>query len=118
MSFDWNKYTETSGSQYVSFKEVGDQVVGRIVDIREGADFNRNPCPELVLDVGNGGSMILTAGQKVLQAELALQAPNVGDRIRITYTGTAEAQPGRTPAKLFTVDVKPAAQIEADESPF
>ena len=119
MSFDWNKYAETTGSNYVHFKEVGDQVVGRIIEIREGSRLQPQPLPRT--DHRHRQRRIDDPHRR-LESPPSRTRPtqhhNEGDRIRITYTGNAEAQPGRTPAKLFTVDVKPAEQIEADQAPF
>jgi len=104
--FNWDDYAQAG--DWVSFNEVGDQVVGRIKSVRIGTDFNGNPCPELVLEVNDeGDEQTLTAGQVMLKAALAEKAPRVGDRIRIIYSGIGDAKPGRAPAKLFQVDVKP-----------
>lgn len=122
MSFDYNKYT---GGDFVKFENIGDNVVGIIKDIREGRDFNGNPCPLLVLEVSDDGDeKTLTAGQVLLKAALAEMSPQVGDRIRITYSGVSEAKPGKAPAKEFTVDVKAGphelkqAAVSNSEDPF
>lgn len=114
---DWDQYKNTGG--YVSFKEVGDTVVGTIKTIRTGNDFNFNPCPELVLIMDDGEERTLTAGQVMLKAALAEKAPQVGDKIRIVYSANGEGKPGKAPAKLFTVDVKagdPATVYELAEA--
>lgn len=108
MVFDWETFT--SNGDFISFKEVGDQVIGVIKQIRTGKDFNGNPCPELILEV-DGEEKTVTAGQVLLKAALAEKAPQVGDKIRIVYSGIGEARPGKAPAKQFTVDVK------ADKAP-
>lgn len=110
---DWDQYKKTGG--YVSFKEVGDSVVGTIKSVRTGTDFNFNPCPELVLILDDGEERTLTAGQVMLSAALTEKRPQVGQKIRIVYSGIGEAKPGKAPAKLFTVDVKdgdPATVLE------
>jgi hypothetical protein len=106
MSFDWDNYTQTG--DWARFDNEGDGIVGVIKTIREGADFNGNPCPELVLetDPETGDEITVTAGQVMLKAALAEQRPEEGDKIRIVYTGVGEARPGKAPAKLFTVEVK------------
>jgi hypothetical protein len=104
-TFQWDKYAQNG--EYATFNEVGDQIVGVVKVIREGRDFNGNPCPELVLELEDGDEKTVTAGQVMLKAALAEKAPKEGDRIRITYSGVGDARPGRAPAKLFTVDVKP-----------
>ncbi len=106
MSFNYDKYK--GGGDYASFTEVGDSVVGVIKEVREGKTYNGDPCPELVLEVGDEGDEVtLTAGQVMLKAALAEKAPQVGDKIRVVYSGTGDSRAGRTPPKLFTVDIKP-----------
>lgn len=123
MGFDYSRYT---GGDFVKFDNVGDEVIGIIKDVREGRDFNGNPCPLLVLEVNETGEeKTLTAGQVMLKAALAEKAPKVGDKVKITYSGMSEAKPGKAPAKLFTIDIKPGPHKLAnptvsvgDESPF
>ena len=117
MSYNWEEFT--NNGDFVSFKEVGDSVVGVIKSIRTGKDFNGNPCPELILEV-DGEERTVTAGQVLLKAALAEKAPQVGDKVRIVYSGIGDAKPGKAPAKQFTVDVKvaekarPAAAANTD----
>jgi len=122
-AFNFDKYV--SGSDYVKFNEIGDQVVGIIKEIREAPDYNGNPCPELVLEVSEGGDeKTLTASQALLKAALAEAAPQVGNKIRITYTGNSQGKPGRNPAKEFKVEVKPGEHelvqpaVSNSEAPF
>lgn len=121
MSFNWDEFKNTG--DYITFKDVGDVVVGTITAIRTGRDFNGNPCPELILDV-NGDERTLTAGQVMLKSALAEQAPQVGDKIRVEYSGIGDARPGKAPAKLFNVAVKAGEQAQTvpdvapDEVPF
>lgn len=122
MGFDYDRYTS---GDFVKFENVGDAVVGIIKEIREGKDFNSNPCPLLVLEVSDeGDEKTLTAGQVLLKAALAEKAPQVGDKVRITYSGIGEAKPGKAPAKVFTVDVKKGphvlaqAAVSNSETPF
>jgi len=104
VTFNWDEFKQTG--EWIAFNEVGDQTVGIIKTIRQGADFNGNPCPELILEDDSGEERTLTAGQVLLKAALAEKAPQEGDRIRIVYTGQSEARPGKAPAKVFQVDVK------------
>lgn len=101
--FDWNEYRQTG--DWITFSEVGDSVVGVVVAVRTGQDFNGRPCPELVLDV-DGSEKTLTAGQVMLRAALAAEQPQAGDRVAIVYSGVGEARPGKAPAKLFDVTVQ------------
>jgi hypothetical protein len=129
MSYDWDQHKQTG--DWITFDSVGDQIIGEIIAIRTGKDFNQNPCPELVIRTDDGDEKTLTAGQVRLKSELAAQAPQVGDRIRIVYSGVGESKPGKAPAKLFDVAVRAKdpnatpvpvaaapAPVPADEVPF
>lgn len=122
MSFDYDKYANTG--EFVKFADVGDQVVGVITELFEDRDFNGNPCPGITLVDDEGNTHTVTASQVMLRAELAEKRPQVGDKVRITYSGIGDAKPGKAPAKLFTIDVKPgphevkAAAPVADDAPF
>lgn len=104
MSFDYDSYT--GGGDFVKFENVGDTIIGVIKEVREGSDFNKNPCPELVLEDENGEEKTVTAAQVRLKAALAEKRPKQGDKVRIVYSGVGEASPGKAPPKEFTVDVK------------
>lgn len=124
MSYDWDQHKQTG--DWITFDNVGDTVIGDVIAIRTGKDFSGNPCPELVLKMDDGSEKTLTAGQVRLKSELAEQAPQVGDRIRIVYSGVGDAKPGKAPAKLFDVAVKTGAgntdpqpvTVPANEVPF
>lgn len=103
--FPWDQYKQTG--DWITFHEPGDHIVGDITAIRAGTDFNGNPCPELIIRDDDGEERTLTAGQVMLKSALAEQAPAVGDRIRIVYTGHGEGKPGKAPPKLFDVALKP-----------
>ena len=105
MSFDYDDYTGTSN--YVKFENVGDQVVGTIkAEPRAGTDYLGNPCPELILEVGEDGDEVtLTVGWAMLKRLLAEHEPQMGQRIRVTYTGDERTERGGT-MKVFTLDVK------------
>lgn len=107
MAMDWSKYK----SSFMKFEQIGDSIAGDIVAITDGDDFNGNPCPQLTLDTEDGVRKV-TCGQKMLQAALAEREPQEGDHITITYSGVGEGKPGRAPAKLFTVEVVRAAEVE------
>ena len=100
-NFNWDEFKQTG--DWVTFKDVGDTAIGDITAIRAGQDFNGNPCPELVIKMDDGVERTVTASQVMLKSALAEQAPQVGDRIRIVYSGVGDAKPGKAPAKLFDV---------------
>lgn len=102
MSFDFGRYT-TSGN-YFKFQQVGDSVTGLIQSIVEGSDYGGQPIPVLELETDEG-EVTVSASQVMLRAELAAVQPEVGDEVTITFTDLGSAQPGRSPAKLFTVEI-------------
>ncbi len=98
-TFDYDNYTQNS--DYVSWTNPGDQLVGTVKEVREGTDFDGNPCPELILEVNDDGDEVTwTVGQVMLKRLLAEQRPTVGQKIRVTYTGD-EGQ-----MKVFTLEAK------------
>lgn len=114
MAYNWDEY-KNSGD-FVSFKEVGDHVIGIIKMIRTGTDFNDKPCPELIIEDAQGDERTVTASQVMLKAALAEKAPQIGDRIRIVYSGIGDAKPGKAPAKQFTVDITTDLQKKQAET--
>lgn len=104
MTFSYDQYVDKG--DYVQFANVGDQIIGVVKAVREGRTFSGNPCPELVLEDEEGNERTVTAAQVMLRQALAETRPQVGNKIRITYSGVGDAKPGKAPAKLFTVDVK------------
>ena len=120
-SFDYDGYG--SSGDYVSWKNPGDQVVGTIKEVREGTDYNNNPCPELILEINSDGDEVtLTAGQAMLIRLLAEQRPAVGQKIRVIYTGDETTDRGGT-MKVFSLEVKEGegliqAAVANSEAPF
>lgn len=118
-----------SGDRF-KFVSPGDNIEGEIVGL-SATDFGGTADPTPVLTIRTeDGDKDVTASQRVLVSRLAEQAPEVGDHIAIRYDGdAANARPGRSPAKLFTVTVK-RRQVspndpkdvpetwQADEEPF
>ncbi len=119
--FDYDSYT--GNSDYISWDQPGDQAIGTVKEIREGTDFNGNPCPELILEVNeDGDEQTLTAGQAMLKRLLAENRPQVGQKIRITYTGDERTERGGT-MKVFTLETKEGAgliqaEVSNSEAPF
>ena len=120
--FDYDKYT--GKSDYISWETPGDQVIGTIKDIRPGLAFDQvTECPELILEVDDEGTeKTLTASQSMLISLLREHNPQVGQRIRITYTGDERTDRGGT-KKLFTLEVKEGAgliqaEVSNTEAPF
>jgi hypothetical protein len=95
-----------SGDRF-KFVNPGDMIEGEMVGL-SATDFGGTGDPTPVLTIRTAdGDRDVTASQRVLVSRLAEQAPEVGDHISIRYDGeAANARPGRSPAKLFTVTVK------------
>lgn len=100
---DWEQFD--TASNYIKFTEPGEEVVGTIREIRVGSDFNQNKVPELILDTPLG-QRTLTVVHAMLKAALVAEAPEVGDRVKITFTGLGTPKPGRQAPRLYTVEVK------------
>lgn len=129
MGFDWSKFQD--GARF-KFTNVGDKVEGTVTRITS-VTFNPSEGAVPILDIRkpDGTAVSVTASQVVLKRKLAEEAPDEGDEIVIVYTGndTENAKPGKSPAKLFDVDViragkkaetlaATATSTEDHESPF
>lgn len=90
--------------EYFKFNNPGDTVEGEAIAVRLGKDFKGEPCPELVVATPKG-EKVVTAGQANLKVRLAEEQPEVGDDVKITYTGDGQAKPGQAAPKLFDVVV-------------
>jgi hypothetical protein len=102
-----------SGDRF-KFINPGDTIEGEVIGL-SATDFGGTADPTPVLTIRTDqGDKDVTASQTVLVSRLAEQAPEVGDHIMIRYDGeAANARPGRSPAKLFTVTVKRGSQPAA-----
>lgn len=90
---------------YFKFEEPGDAVVGDVIGIGIGEDFNGNPAPQVVVRQDDGQDVTVTAGQAQLKAKLMAARPKVGDRIKMEYTQKEQRAGGKT-LKHFDVVVK------------
>jgi len=90
---------------FVKWETPGTVVVGEIVSKTIGKTLNGDPCPQLSLRTDEGEDLTVTASQAALAGAVRAARPNVGDRIRIEFTGTEKREGGKT-LKLFKVDVK------------
>jgi hypothetical protein len=88
------------------FENADDTLAGTLIAYRsEGRGQDAVPC--IKVQTREGRVYEVTAYQERLKKLLVEQAPVIGDRIKITYTGEADrAPPGMNRAKLFTVEVR------------
>lgn len=136
--------SELTSSPAAKFETIGASYVGRIVaiDKRQQTDtagrplsFNDGqPREQYVISIeqSNGDTVALYAkggtfkasqgsGQSMLAAiadaarAAGAAALSVGDEVAVAHTGLAEAQPGKSPAKLYTAQYRtapaPAASV-------
>lgn len=113
--FNWNRFPVTA-----HFAEPT-VITGQVVGLGE-QKTSVGPVPRLWIKQADGKTVVVTAAQARLLAELVDKAPCVGDMIKITYTGeAAKAAPGMSPAKEFVVAVRRKSRAgersEAREAP-
>lgn len=117
----WDKWKhDDQADPYVKFTEPGQTIEGVIIRL-SSTDFGGKSSlvPVITLRTPGGIEKIINCSQTVLQRRMAELAPEEGDGVKITYLGEAErSMPGRSPAKLFDVEVTPAAWLRREtESP-
>lgn len=120
----WDDPTIRTIGDFVKFETVGDAVTGDIIalGVHEFPDGKR--VAKITLRDDDGEERVLTAGQVQLAAKLVELRPEVGDRIRITFTEVEKRQGGKT-LKHFKVDLNrggaktpPPAATGTDEELF
>lgn len=88
-----------------SFSDTRNKVEG-VLEGRKQDGPRDDPYPVLMIRTDGGYKIQVNATQTRLVAELVRLRPDLGDRITITYLGTADkAPPGMNPAKEFDVQV-------------
>lgn len=85
-----------------TFLEPGDEATGQVV----GFGDLREKWPEVHIRDGEGRVRIVRVTQTRLHELLCEQEPDVGDRIRIRFTGLGKAMPGMSAPKEFTVEIR------------
>ena len=110
----WDDPTIRPSGDYVKFETVGDFVVGEIIGlgIHEFPDGKR--AAKLIIRDDDGEERTLTAGQVQLATKLAEARPEVGDRVKITFTQVEKRSGGKT-LKHFDVAVKGTPKSPAEE---
>ena len=90
---------------YAKWENVGDTIVGDVIGKGLGTDLQGQPIPQIVLRTDSGDEVTVSASQAQLKSKLMEARPNVGDRVKITYTKSEKRDGGKT-LKHFDVVVK------------
>ena len=103
-SIDWTEFAGTDdNNDRFKFTTIGDTITGVITAAKViTSDYGRAPLLTITID---DVSRDVIVGQAQLRAKIADKRPQVGDTIRLAYTGTEDRGGGKT-LKLFSVDVK------------
>jgi hypothetical protein len=97
--FDWHQFK----SDVWSADEIGDWIEGDVIDLAV-RDGRSGRVPVITLRCDDGSTRAVWCGAVDLRTKIADLAPQVGDRLRITYAGDQHVgQP--SPMKLFTVEL-------------
>ena len=91
-------YQEISPSTWTYAKD-GDFIEGILIRVQEGVGINKSMLYSIEMPEGVKNVW----GATILDERMALV--KVGDKIKITYKGTAVAKKGKNPAKIFKVEV-------------
>lgn len=99
LNLEENKmYKEINPTDW-TFVNVGDFIEGVLV--RTQKDIGVNESMLYSIETPEGVKNVW--GAAILDSRMALV--KVGDKLKITYQGLAEAKPGKNPAKIFKVEV-------------
>lgn len=104
MSHPWDDIPR-SGGTFFKFESPGDSVKGVVSRIGKGSDFDDKPCPEFDLDLDDGTTVTISAGQAQLKRKVMELLPSVGDTVVIVYTSDERTPKGGS-MKCFDVAVK------------
>ena len=101
----WDNPELKSGGDYFKFSEPGDSITGTVISIGVQQWEDGSKSPKITLTTENGEEKIVTAGQVRLKLALVEQRPEIGDKIKITFTDVEKRAGGKT-LKNFEVLVK------------
>ena len=91
-------YQEINPSAWV-YSKAGDFVEGVLIRVQDDVGVNKS----MLYSIETPEGVKSVWGATILDEKMALV--KVGDKIKITFQGTAEAKKGKNPAKKFTVEV-------------
>jgi hypothetical protein len=110
MTVDWNERRKQLGGGFVKWETPGQVVEGPVLSIERDTYPDGKEYFVVSIDTPDGVAKV-TDGPVMLARALADAAPAIGDVLRIEYLGESDKSvPGRSPAKLFRVDVVTRAQ--------
>lgn len=105
------------GGNWIKWETVGDNVVGTITAYakkkRSKDDGSEVVNPIFHITKDDGSEVSMEAGQVGLKQALVGARPQIGDRVRITYTGNQKIAGKPSQMKLFTVEVSKAPATSA-----
>jgi len=82
-----------------NFENVGDFIEGVLVRKQDNIGINKS----MLYSIETSEGLKNVWGSTILDNRMALVT--VGEKIRVTYKGLAEAKAGKNPAKIFKVEV-------------
>lgn len=90
---------------FVKWETPGQSVVGKVLGKGVGKDLQGGDVPQMTIQLDDGSEVTVGASQAQLRAKLMEAKPNIGDRVKITFTHTEPRDKGKT-LKHFEVLVK------------
>jgi len=91
-------YQEINPSEW-NYQNDGDFVEGILVRVQDNIGVNKS----MLYSIETPEGVKSVWGAAILDSRMALV--KVGDKIKVTYKGLAEAKGGKNPAKIFKVEV-------------
>ncbi len=82
-----------------TYSKAGDFVEGILIRVQEDIGVNHS----MLFSIETPEGVKSVWGAVILDEKMALV--KIGDKLKITFEGTAEAKKGKNPAKLFKVEI-------------
>jgi hypothetical protein len=111
----WDTPELSAGGDFFKFDNVGTSITGTIQAIKVHRWPDNKVSPQIYILKDDGEEEVVTAGQIQLQIKLKELRPNIGDRIKITFTEEEKRPMGKT-LKHFDVQVKAANAVSFGNS--
>lgn len=107
--------------EFQSWDNPGESLIGDVVDVARGSDFNGNACVQLAVRTDDGDDVRWNVAQANARAQIMDLRPEVGDRIKIVFARLEKAEKGQK--KVFEIAVtkggaKGTVAASVDEEPF